>query len=151
MTTSRAETVRDATTSLTVTHMYEDAFEIDMRGHRLVVDQPVDAGGADLGPTPTELFLAGLASCVGFYAARYLRRHQLAADALQVDCDATMSQQPPARVAAVRLRLTGLPPMTHQQRKVLLTVADHCTVHTSLRQPPNVRIELEAPQPAATS
>jgi putative redox protein len=148
MTTSRLETVREVTAHLTVTHLHEDAFEIDVRGHRLVVDQPVDTGGANLGPTPTELFLAGLASCVGFYAARYLRRHQLAADALQVECDATMSPQGPARVAAVRLRLTGLPPLTDQQRKVLLTVADHCTVHTSLRQPPNVRIELEAPQPA---
>jgi putative redox protein len=148
MTTEDPGTVRTVTTCLTVRYLHEDAFEIDVRGHRLMVDQPVEAGGANLGPTPTELFLAGLASCVGFYAARYLRRHQLAADALQVDCEATMSQHRPARVAAVRLRLTGLPPMTDQQRTVLLQVADHCTVHNSLRQPPDVRIDLEARQPA---
>jgi putative redox protein len=62
-----------------------------------------------------------------------------------------MSQHRPARVAAVRLRLTGLPPMTDRQRKLLVQVADHYTVHNSLRQPPDVRIDLETRQPAATS
>src|SRR6266540_5083244 len=65
------------TIGLTVTHLYGDAFEIEVRGHHLTVDQPVDAGGADLGPTPTELFAASLAACVGFYAVRFLRRHGL--------------------------------------------------------------------------
>jgi putative redox protein len=140
----------ELSTRLTVSHLYEDAFEIDVRGHRLMVDQPLDAGGADLGPTPTELFAAGLAACVGFYVARYLRRHKLAADVLRVECEAMLSQERPARVAAITLLLTGLPDLTEQQRSVLLTVADHCTVQNSLRQPPLVRIELAASQPATT-
>jgi putative redox protein len=147
---TRPSAAQEMSAHLTVTHLYEDAFEVHVRGHQLMVDQPIDAGGADLGPTPTELFLAGLASCVGFSAARYLRRHELADDGLRVECDATMSLQRPARAAAVTLRLAGLPPLTDQQRRALLAVADHCTVHTSLRQPPPVRIELAASQPAAT-
>jgi putative redox protein len=39
-------------------------------------------GGGDVGPTPTELFVAGLASCVAFYARRYLRRHDIDAEGL---------------------------------------------------------------------
>ena len=35
-------------------------------------------------PTPTELFFAGPASCVAFYARRYASRHQSPADGLQV-------------------------------------------------------------------
>lgn len=137
------------TIGLTVTHMFGDAFEVEVRGHHLTVDQPVDAGGADLGPTPTELFVAGLAACVGFYAVGFLRRHGLAADGLRVRCEATMSSELPTRVAMITLRLTGLPPLLERQRDVLLAVVDHCTVHNSIRHAPKVRIELAAPAAAA--
>ena len=68
-------------TSITVRHQGRDRFGAMIRGHRLVADQPVFDGGGDSGPTPTELFVVGLASCVGFYAERFLRRHHLSADA----------------------------------------------------------------------
>ncbi|SRR6266545_4466036 len=133
-----------STIGLTVTHLYGDAFEIEVRGHHLTVDQPVDAGGADLGPTPTELFAASLAACVGFYAGRFLRRHGLATEGLEVHCEATMSSELPARLAAVTLRLAGLPALPERRRAALLAVVDHCTVHNSIRHAPQIRIELAA-------
>ena len=71
---------------VTVRHEEGDRFRATIRGHQLVIDQPVEDGGTDAGPTPTELFVAGLASCVAFYAERYLRRHHLPVDGLAVDC-----------------------------------------------------------------
>ncbi|MDX3458608.1 hypothetical protein PV396_42935 [Streptomyces sp. ME02-8801-2C] len=56
---------------LDVIHVDGDAFAVEVRGHRLLVDQPADAGGTDTAPTPTELFAASLATCVAFYAGRY--------------------------------------------------------------------------------
>ena len=58
-----------------------DRFTIDVRGHRLVTDQP--GRDADAGPTPTELFVASLAACVAFYARRFLARHHLDAAGLR--------------------------------------------------------------------
>jgi putative redox protein len=129
---------------LAVTHLHRDAYEIQMRGHRLTVDQPVEAGGANLGPTPTELFAASLAACVAFYAGRFLSRHRLAVEGLQVHCEATMSSGRPARVKAITLRLDGLPLLADRQRAALLAVVEHCTVHNSIRQAPEVQIELAA-------
>ncbi len=137
------------TIGLAVTHLHGDAYEIQIRGHRLTVDQPVDAGGANLGPTPTELFAASLAACVAFYAGRFLRRHHLAAERLQVQCEATMASRRPARVEAVSLRLDGLPTLADRQRAALLAVVEHCTVHNSIRQAPQVQVELARAQPAA--
>ena len=73
----------DAAT-LRVVYLSGDRFEVSIREHVVTVDQPVQAGGQDIGPTPTELFVAGLASCVAFYARRYLRRHKLDATGLTV-------------------------------------------------------------------
>jgi putative redox protein len=149
--TKRPHAGHGNTIGLTVTHTCGDAFEIEMRGHHLTVDQPVDAGGADLGPTPTELFAASLAACVGFYAMRFLRRHGLAADGLRVHCEATMSSELPSRVAGITLRLVGLPALSERQRDALLAVVDHCTVHNSIRHASHVQIELAAAPATAAS
>jgi putative redox protein len=128
---------------ITVEHLSGDRYEVAIRGHRLVVDQPVAGGGEDAGPSPTELFVAGLASCVGFYAGRWLRRHGLDDDRLWVRCDAEMSTDRPARVAAIRLQVAGLPELPAGRRDALLAVVRHCTVHNSIRQAPVVTVELE--------
>jgi len=39
--------------------------ESDIRGHAIVVDQPVAAGGDDRGPTPLEFLFVSLAGCLG--------------------------------------------------------------------------------------
>ncbi|MCF7849773.1 MAG: OsmC family protein, partial [Kiritimatiellales bacterium] len=39
--------------------------ESDIRGHRVVLDQPVNVAGTDTGPTSLELMLAALAGCIG--------------------------------------------------------------------------------------
>jgi putative redox protein len=133
----RVEAIR-----LAVDHLHGDAYDIEIRGHHLTVDQPVAAGGANLGPTPTELFAASLAACVGFYAGRFLRRHGLEAEGLRVDCHAIMAREGPARVETISLRLHGLPVLEDRRRAALLAVVEHCTVHNSMRLMPEVRVEL---------
>lgn len=135
-------------TKLSVTHLAGDRFELQVRGHRLVTDQPVADGGSDQGPTPTELFVASLTACVAFYAGRFLARHELDPDGLRVDCDFTMSADRPPRVASIALRLVTPHPLPDNHRRALLAVADHCTVHNSMRQPPDVRIALVEPASA---
>jgi uncharacterized OsmC-like protein len=108
----------------------------------MLTDQAVADGGTDAAATPTELLVASLASCVGFYTGRYLVRHGLDPAGFAVTAEFAMAAGRPARVGAVRLRITvpgGVPP---QRVGALLAVASHCTVHNTLRQQPDVSIEL---------
>jgi putative redox protein len=45
-----------------------ESYGVAVRGHRIQVDQPADAGGQDSAPTPTGLSVASLATRVAFYA-----------------------------------------------------------------------------------
>jgi LmbE family N-acetylglucosaminyl deacetylase/uncharacterized OsmC-like protein len=118
-----------------------DRFDISIRSHRVTVDQPFDLGGEDVGPTPTELFVAGLASCVAFYARRYLRRHKLDATGLVVETSYRMGSKP-ARVAAVDISIQVAHEIPEQRREGLLAVASHCTVHNSITTAPEIAISL---------
>ena len=87
-----------------VEHRGGDKFDINIRGHIITVDQPVKDGGDDTAPTPTELFIASLASCVAFYARRYLARHNLPTEGLAVEATFEMGSRP-ARVSGINVRL----------------------------------------------
>lgn len=128
---------------ISVRHEAGDRYRLTIRGHELLVDQPVSDGGDDTAPTPTELFVAGLASCVGFYAGRYLRRHGLPEEGLGVDCSFEFADDRPARVGRIEIRLHLPEGFPDDKRNALQAVVEHCTVHNSLRQAPAVEISLE--------
>jgi putative redox protein len=134
--------------NLNVTHQTGDRFQLQVRGHRLTCDQPLADGGDDQGPTPTELFVASLAACVAFYARRFLARHHLDTTGLRVEAAFTMSPARPARVDTITLQLLLPQPLEPNRRRALLAVVDHCTVHNSLRTPPEVRITVAEPADA---
>ncbi len=114
-----------------------------MRGHTVLVDQPEADGGRDAAATPTELLVASLASCIAFYAGRYLLRHGLDRSGLAVTVEFMMASGRPARVGEVRLRISVPGGIPSQRREALLAVASHCTVHNTLRQQPGISIELD--------
>ncbi|WP_149179700.1 OsmC family protein [Streptomyces sp. TRM49041] len=128
---------------LDIAHSDGDVYAVDIRDHRLLVDQPEDAGGTDTAPTPTELFAASLGTCVAFYAGRYLHRHGLERTGLRVRLEFTMARDLPARVASMSITIKPPPGLPDERRPALLAVASHCTVHNTLRQPPEIAVELE--------
>lgn len=118
------------------------SYEIVVRGHRCMVDQPVASGGVDAGPTPTELFVASLAACVSFYAGQWLTRHGFSRNGLAVDAEFDMGERP-ARVTEIRLRLHVPAGVPKEQWLSLHAVASHCTVSNTLTRPPVVVVTEE--------
>lgn len=127
---------------IAVTYAGGDRLRIGVRGHELGADQPVEDGGEDTAPTPTELFLASLTACVAFYAERFLRRHQLSTQGLKVICGYGWAAKP-NRVGEIDLTIEA-PGITAAKREAFFRVVEHCTVHNTLEHPPEVRIRVAA-------
>lgn len=125
---------------IVATYVGGDRLHIDVRGHELSVDQPVEDGGGDTAPTPTELFLAGLSACVGFYAERFLRRHSLSPEGLSVSCTYGWAENP-HRVGEIELAVEA-PGITTAKREAFTRVIERCTVHNTLAHAPEVRIRV---------
>ena len=126
-----------------------EAYEIEVRGHRMLVDQPVDAGGVDHAPTPTELFIASITGCVAYYAGRYLTRHGFGRAGLAVSADYEMATDRPVRVASIRMRIEIPDDLPPDRVAGLLAVASQCTVHNSIKHRPSMTVEIEPPAPHA--
>ena len=120
-----------------------ESYEAVVRGHRIAVDQPAGSGGNDSAPTPVELFVASLATCVAFYAGSYLTRHGYGRGDLTVSAGFAMASDHPARVSDIRVTVRVPASLPAKHRPALRAVARHCTVHNTLISEPSIMIELD--------
>ena len=132
---------------ITVDGISGSAYRVTIGRHQVVVDQPLEAGGQDLGPTPTDLFVAGLASCTAYYAGKFLQRRDIPTEDVRVSCDYSMAQSRPSRVESIRLRLDLPAGLSDEERAATLRAADKCSVHHSLQNNPDVAITLSSNAP----
>ena len=131
---------------LSVTHRGSHRFEVNVEGHRLVVDEGVAAGGRDAGPTPTELLAASLASCAAAYAETYLTGHGHSTSGLAVACHYRLSTDQPPRVAALDITVTAPTELPVDRRRALLKAVEQCMVGNTLRMPPMINVVVAAPE-----
>ena len=64
--------------------------ETKSRTHEVVVDEPIDRGGTDLGPSPLELFLSSYLSCTNVIANRIAAEMGIELNNLSMDVIATL-------------------------------------------------------------
>jgi uncharacterized OsmC-like protein len=135
---------------ITVEHLGSVQFEIKVRHHSIICDQPLENGGFDEGITPPELLLASLGSCAAYYAAQYLRKNKLAREGsrIRVTCDKVKTPVP--RLTNFVIEVDALVDLTDAHRKGLRQAIEHCLVHNTLLHTPKITLKLEAPAHATT-
>lgn len=97
--------------------------------HRLVSDEPVDLGGTDAGPTPTELLLGALGACTAITVRMVADRKGWPLDAIDVALDYVSRERGRTVISRV-VTLEGA--LDEAQRASLLEIANKCPVHRML-------------------
>lgn len=126
-----------------IEHLGSVQFEIKARGHVIVSDQPRENGGFDEGMTPPELLLASLGSCAAYYAADYLRQHQLATEGTRVRIVAEKAKHP-ARVDNFRIEVDVPAGLDEAQQKGIQDAVHRCLIHNTLLHPPKIEFAIRS-------
>lgn len=121
--------------------------EIETRTHRLAADEPLDAGGADAGPTPYELLLGALAACTAMTLRMYADRKGWPLESVVVrlrpirvhatDCVDCETKEVGTNRLEREIDMIGA--LSGEQRKRMLYIADRCPVKQSVER--GIRIE----------
>jgi putative redox protein len=107
----------------------------------IAVDEPESAGGTGLGPQPTDLFLASIASC--FTLAVVYSAQRLGLDIAGVEVDVVGDYDGP-RFAGVEI-ITRIGGIDDGQLARLVTSAERvCYVTQTLRRPPTITVTASA-------
>src|ERR1035437_1698606 len=103
---------------------------VQVREHRLTVDEPPESGGEDAGPDREELLAVSLASCTAITIEMYAARKGWDIGHVEVDAEYKPAGRGCPTRFEVMLRLPDDLPEEQVQR--LLTIAAKCPVHRVL-------------------
>ena len=143
-----ASVERRTNRTLRAVHESGDRFTIETGRHRIAVDTSAAHGGADSAATPVEVFVASLVGCMAITAERYLRRHGIRPEALELEATFTMSEGD-RRVNAIHVRIQPPEGFLPHRRRGMLAAVRRCAVHNSIVETPLIDVELEANAVAA--
>jgi putative redox protein len=118
--------------------------------HLLQGDEPVSAGGSDVGPNPYELLLAALGSCTSMTVRMYADRKQWPLEGVHIELsyarvhadDCTACDQELELVDGIEMKLSFFGELSESQRQRLTEIANRCPVHRTLESPIPIRARL---------
>jgi putative redox protein len=131
---------------IVVTHEDGVRFAAQIRSHRIVVDQPREAGGEDAGPMPLELIATSLGTCVALYAKQFLGSRGLPYAGMRVEVGQRGASNP-NRIAEFDIRVILPMPLPPGNAEMLDRVVRSCPAHHTLTHTPRVEIAIETASP----
>ncbi|MDZ4771178.1 MAG: OsmC family protein [Chloroflexota bacterium] len=116
---------------------------VQMRGFTLTADEPIEDGGTNLGPKPTELLLAALGSCAAITARLYAQRKAWDLQGVEIDLTTERFKKEDyptytgdaAFVREFVQRITFTGNLTAEQKQRLTEIAGKCPVHRAFTDP----------------
>jgi putative redox protein len=97
--------------------------------HTLIADEPPDHGGADTGPSPSQLLALSLASCTAITVEMYAQRKEWDVGDVEVDVDYELDPRGTSRFEVV-VQVPG--DVSEEQMDKLKAIAGRCPVHRVL-------------------
>jgi putative redox protein len=125
--------------------------EIQAGRHAFVSDEPLAAGGTDLGPDPYALLMAALGACTSMTLRLYAARKGWPLEGVVVEVsvarvyaeDCVHCEEPRAMVDGVRRRITLTGALDPAQVLRLSEIARKCPVHKTLAAGLRVQDEID--------
>lgn len=113
---------------------------ISVGKHRLIADEPLEAGGEDTGPGPYDFLLAGLGACTSMTMRLYADRKSIPLTRTTValkhsriyakDCETCETKD--GMISRIERVITMEGALDAEQHAKLLEIADKCPVHRTL-------------------
>jgi ribosomal protein S12 methylthiotransferase accessory factor len=114
--------------------------------HRIVTDQPVKNGGGDSAPAPFDLFIASIATCVGFYIQAYCESKGI--DSTGIDIALRTERDPATKLINRFVTTIRVPPeLPERLYPALQKVAEQCAVKKTIKAHPEFIVETVLSEP----
>lgn len=115
---------------------YKTTLETDE--HTLISDEPLEAGGRNLGPAPGDLLRMSLASCTAITLRMYANRKNM--EVKQIEVKVRSEAVEGKTLFHMTIHVDGN--IDEAQRKRLLQIGKACPIHKTLTNPIEVLVDL---------
>lgn len=114
-----------------------------IRDFTLIIDNPKERGGTNLGPRPTETLLAALGGCFIIALSRIGERMRISLSDLQLELRGRINQESHSvEKINISVRITADQNDQRRLERLVQIAREYCTVSKTLEAPTNITIEL---------
>jgi uncharacterized OsmC-like protein len=103
------------------------------KGYTVQTDQSEKQGGEGSAPSPTELFLASIGTCAGYYAMTFCEKRKLNTDKLKVKVDFQANKKT-YMIEKIVFNMSLPPDFPAKYKDALIKAVDLCHVKKHLAQ-----------------
>ena len=129
---------------LVVTIPGQRRVDVQVGGHVVHTDQPLDNGGEDTGPSPYDLFLASIGACAGIFIQGFCSKRGISTEGISVVERPTFGDDGVLQSVALEIRVPpGFPDKYHA---ALINVVDGCSVKKAINAKPTFDVRVNAAQ-----
>ncbi len=111
------------------------AVDIEVSGHHIKGDEPIESGGKNLGLAPYDTLLAALGECTVMTVRWYARQQKWPLDKVEVKL--THHKENKQDIFTKEITLHGST-LSEEQRKKLIEIAAKCPVQRTLEDTPTI-------------
>jgi len=122
------------------------AFEVELNGHKFVIDAVEKVGGEDKGPRPKPLMLAALGGCTAMDVVSILRKMRVSFKTINVKVDGELTKEHPVHFSKMHIiyEFTGDNlPEEKLEKAVNLSQDRYCGVSFSYRKAMEITHEIK--------
>lgn len=116
---------------------------VTINQHELLVDEPIEKGGEDLGPAPGDYLCSALASCKAITLRMYAQRKGWNVTEIKVKVDLKRNKDNPVVENTFICQLSFTGNLEEEQLKRLEVIANSCPLHKLLSKPSRIITTLE--------
>lgn len=125
---------------ITIKHEEGLVFSVKVRGHKFLVDMPPESGGEDKGPSPADLLVSALGSCMAMHMALYSKTVGLSWAGLELNLVYNIAEEAgQKRIANITIDV-HMPQDMRAREAAFLRVGQNCLIRNSLEKCPAIDV-----------
>lgn len=111
----------------------------NFNGYIIKTDQPANAGGEASAPSPFDLFLSSIGTCVGFYVKSFCDQRDISAEKIKIIQSMNFNSETHL-VSDINIDIQLPPEFPEKYRSAVIASANLCTVKKHLLNPPKLQV-----------
>lgn len=126
------------------------SFDIDVAGHKIIVDTSEAFGGKNLGPPPKQLMLAALAGCTGMDVVSLLKKMRVEYDSFNLIIEGEVNSEHPKKYNKIHItyKFVGKDvPRDKVEKAVTLSLEKYCGVSAVYKKALELTYDIEIETP----